>query len=102
MIPPIFPSTALRADMRVVKDATKDTLAIITGGSKGNYLFGSEKSLEDEISSAAWEEANAERIIESVERGRAGIARGQFVEGTDAAIALSEKIRLERSIAAHG
>lgn len=97
MIPPIYPSTTLRADMRTIKEATREALAIITGGSKGTYLFGSEQSLADEVSSAAWEEANAARIIESVERGRAGIARGEYIEGADAAIAWAEKRRL-----AHG
>lgn len=95
MIPPIYPSTTLRAEMRTIKEATRDALAIITGGSKGTYLFGSEQSLADEVTSAAWDEANAARIIESVERGRADFARGAFVEGTDAAIALSEKMRLD-------
>ena len=51
---------------------------------------------------AVWEEANAERIIEGIERGRADFARGAYVIGTDAAIALSNKMRQERMKVAHG
>ena len=94
MIPPIFVSSALKTDMRSIKNATSSTLAIITDGNRGNYLFGSEQRLEDEMSEAAWEEANAARIIDGIERGRAGIARGEFVEGAEAAIAWAEKMRL--------
>lgn len=102
MIPPIYISSALKKDIRSIKEATKDSLAIITDGSRGNYLFGSEPSLEDEVAGAAWEQANAERILESIERGRTDFERGAFVVGTDAAIALSEKMRLERTPAAYG
>ena len=101
MIPPIYISSMLKTDMRSIKDATEDSLAVITDGSRGNYLFGTESNLEDELSVAAWEEANAERIIAGIERGKADFARGAFVEGVDAAIALSDKMRRERMMATH-
>lgn len=102
MIPAIYPSSTLRSDYRSVKDATKNRLAIVTDGSRGNYLFGSESSFEDELASAAWEESNADRIIAGVERARADFARGAYVVGTDAAIALSNQMRQERMQAARG
>lgn len=96
MIPAIYPSSTLKTDLRKVKDATQDALAIITDGNRGNYLFGSTQAFKDEIAEAAWEAANAERISAGIEQGMADIAHGAFVVGTDAAIALSEKMRLAR------
>ena len=102
MIPPIYSSTTLKTDLKAVKEATQDSYAIVTDGSRGNCLFGAEPCIEDEFAMAAWEEANAERIIEGIERGRADFARGAYVIGTDAAIALSNKMRQERMKVAHG
>lgn len=96
MIPRIYPSTTLKTDYRTVKDATRAELAIVTDGSRGNYLFGAESCIEDEMAYAAWEQANAERIAQGIERGRAGIARGEYIEGADAAIAWAEEERLAR------
>lgn len=97
MIPPIYPSTTLKTDFKAVKDATQDEYAIVTDGTRGNYVFGTDPCIENEYAMAAWEEANAERIAQSIERGRAGIARGEYIEGADAAIAWAEEKRL-----AHG
>ncbi len=102
MIPPIYPSTALKTDLKAVKEATQDKYAIVTDGSRGNFLFGAEPCIEEEFATVAWEEANAERIIEGIERGRADFARGAYVVGTDAAIALSDKMRQERMKAVRG
>ena len=96
MIPPIYPSTTLKTDFKAVKDATQDEYAIITDGTRGNYVFGTDPCIENEYAMAAWEEANAERIIAGIERGRADFARGAYVVGTDAALALSDKMRQER------
>lgn len=100
MIPPIYTSTTLKTDLRSVKDATQDTLAIITDGTRGNYLFGSESSIDNDLAELAWEEANAERIIEGIERGREGIAHGEYVIGADAAIALADNLFYEQTMAA--
>ena len=96
MIPPVYPSTTLKTDFKAIKDATRDVYAIITDGTRGNFLFGAESCIENEFAEIAWDEANAERIIEGVERGRAGIARGEYIEGADAAIAWAERERLAR------
>ena len=96
MIPPVYASTDLKTDLREVKDATREHIGVITENGRGRYIFGYAPAFEDEINTAAWEEANAERIIESIERGMADIARGDYVVGADAAIALAEKMRLAR------
>ena len=102
MIPSVYPSTVLKTDFRTAKEATTDAFALVTDGSRGTFLFGSEESLDEEIEASAWEEANAERIIAAIERGRAGIARGEYVVGADNAIALANQMRLERLQAACG
>lgn len=92
-----YPSTALRTQFREIKDLTKDQLAIITEGSKGSYVFGSEQAFEDEIAAEARNAAYARRIAAGIEAGRADIARGDFVVGADAAIAQAEELRLPRA-----
>lgn len=96
MIPPVYASTDLKTSFREVKDAASDTLTVITENGRGRYVFSSAAAYANDISSAAWEEANEERLAMGIEQGRADFARGAFVVGTDAAIALSEKMRLAR------
>lgn len=94
MIPAVIPSTDLKTRLRSVKDTTADSLAIITENGRGRFIFGSRAAIDHEAEMAAWEEANAERIIMAVERGRDEIARGDFIDGTDAMIAYSEQLRM--------
>ena len=47
MIPPIYPSTTLKTDFKAVKDATQDEYAIVTDGTRGNYVFGTDPCIEN-------------------------------------------------------
>lgn len=93
----VFPTSDLKTDYREVKDATREKLAVITEGGRGQYAFGSEAAFDAELESVAWEEANAERILAGIDLAMAQIERGEFVEGLEEGIAYSEKLRLARA-----
>ena len=93
----VFSTTDLRTNYREVKDATREELAIITEGGRGQYAFGSEEAFYAELDSAAWEEANAERILMGIDLAMTQFERGSYVEGLEEGIAYSEHLRLSRA-----
>ena len=88
---PRLPTTRLRATDSLAREELG--MELLRGAS--SVQQGEANSQDDAAS--AWEQANAARIARGVERGRAGIARGEYVEGADDAIAWAEGERL-----AHG
>ena len=92
-----FPATMLRSDQRAVKDVAAEQPVLITGSDSRNLMFGGLGGLGRRILDQREESAYEDRIYEAVERARAGIARGEYVVGIEAAVAESERMRL-----AHG
>ena len=94
---PVFPTTELKTNYREIKDATREGLAIITEGGRGQYAFESEAAFDEELDSAAWEAANTERIMVGIDLAMAQFESGEFIEGLEEGIAYSEKLRLSRA-----
>ena len=82
----IFPSTALRSSQTEVKRAACNEPAVITDGSNLHYLFLSEQDYEARLRREEEIAAYEERMARGIERAKAGIARGQYVVGAEAAI----------------
>lgn len=91
-----YPSTALRASQAEVKQAAQEQKVIITDNGGRIYYFLTEESYDDALLRAAEGAAYAERMSCSIRRARAGIARGECVEGADAAIAAVRELRAGR------
>ena len=92
---PIFPISALQKRQREVKEAARDDVVRITENGSGAYVFCSEAAFKRALAEAAEEAAYEARMEAVILRGKADIAAGRFVEGTDAARAEVER-RLNR------
>ena len=90
----VYPTTALKTQLREIKNLTTDGLALITEGGRGSFVFGSERALDEELAAEARGAAYARRMAAGIEAGRADIACGDFVVGAEAAIARAEEMRL--------
>lgn len=92
---PIFPISALQKRQREVKDAAKNDVVRITENGMGAYVFCTEEAFRRALAEAAEEAAYEARMEAVILRGRADIAAGRLIEGTDAARAEVER-RLNR------
>ena len=88
---PIYPITALQKKTAEVKSAADRGVVRITENGAGAYVFCSEavfaKTIEDAIN-AAIEEV---MIANAIERGRADLTAGRYIDGSDAAWAEIER-----------
>lgn len=81
----IYSATALRDHPREVKRAARERLVRITENGNGAYVFCSEEVFRQEVDDAVERALYAQRVSDAIDRGRADIASGRFVEGIDAA-----------------
>ncbi len=81
---PIFPISALQKRQREVKDAAQNDIVRITENGMGAYVFCTEANFERALREAADSAAYEARMEATILRGRADIAAGHAVEGTDA------------------
>ena len=78
----IYSATALRDHPREVKQAARERLVRIT---ENGYVFCSEEVFQREVDDAVERALYAQRVYDAIDRGRADIAAGQYVEGIEAA-----------------
>ena len=81
----IYSATALRDHPREVKQAARERLVRITENGNGAYVFCSEEVFQREVDDAVERALYAQRVSDAIDRGRADIAAGRFVEGIEAA-----------------
>ena len=81
----IYSATALRDHPREVKQAARERLVRITENGNGAYVFCSEEVFQREGDDAVERALYARRVSDAIDRGRADIAAGQYVEGIEAA-----------------
>lgn len=81
----IYSATALRDHPREVKQAARERLVRITENGNGAYVFCSEEVFQREVDDAVERALYAQRVSDAIDRGRADIAAGRYVEGTEAA-----------------
>lgn len=89
-----FPSTMLRTDQRAVKDAASAEPVLVTNKDNRNLVLCGLERFRESLDRRREERAFDDRVMEAVERGRRGIAAGEYVIGIEAAIAESERMRL--------
>ena len=82
---PIFPITALQKKTAEVKQAAQADLVRITENGSAAYVFASEEVFEQRIREAAQEAVEIALIADGIEKGRADIAAGRYIEGVDEA-----------------
>lgn len=83
----IYSSAALKTRQREVKDAARSGVVHITENGNGAFVLMSEEIFQRQLDEAAERAAYAERMRTTINRGRADIAGGHFVEGLDDFIA---------------
>lgn len=88
---PIYPITALQKKTAEVKAAAQEDVVRITENGAGAYIFATEEVYEQKIQEAVEEAVYIARIADAIERGRADIAAGRYIEGSDAAWAEIER-----------
>ena len=96
MLPPVFPSTALRTRQAEVKRAADAQEVLITDNGSQNYAFASERVLADTLNDAEWDADFTEHVAERIRRGMEEIERGEYIVGADAAIAEIRRRRAAR------
>ena len=89
-----FPSTMLRTDQRAVKDAASAEPVLVTNKDNRHLVLCGLERFRESLDRRREERAIDDRVMEAVERGRRGIAAGEYVIGIEAAIAESERMRL--------
>ena len=89
-----FPSTMLRTDQRAVKDAASAEPVLVTNKDNRNLVLCGLERFRESLDRRREKRAFDDRVMEAVERGRRGIAAGEYVIGIEAAIAESERMRL--------
>lgn len=94
----IYSSSALKTNQREIKDIALKEIVHITENGNGAFIFCSEELFQKKLQEAADEAAYEARMAYVIERGRAQIARGEYVEG-DEVFKLFDN--LERKLAAH-
>ncbi len=87
----IFSSSALKTNQREIKDIALKEIVHITENGNGAFIFCSEELFQKKLQEAADNAAYEARMAYVIERGRAEVARGEYVEGTDAAFKELEK-----------
>lgn len=93
---PIYPISALQKKQAEVKRAAQNDVVRITENGAGAYVFCSEEVFENEIRKAVSQAVFEARVVDVIERGRADIAAGRYVAGSDEAWA-----EIERRAAQH-
>lgn len=89
----IYSSAALKTRQREVKDAARNDVVHITENGNAAFVLMSEELFEQRLKDAAEEAAYAERVKACILNGRADIAEGRYIEGTDAFFAaLHERV----------
>ena len=91
MATPIFSSAALKTRQREVKNAARENVVHITENGNAAFVLMSEELYENNLREAAEQAEYEARVALAIERGRADIEAGRFVEGTDAALAEIER-----------
>lgn len=94
----IYSSAALKTRQREIKDIAMKEVVHITENGNGAFIFCSEEVFEKELRNAAEQAAYEARLIDTIERGRADIAAGRYIEGLDEGLAELNK----RWAAKHG
>lgn len=94
----IYSSAALKTRQREIKDIAMKEVVHITENGNGAFIFCSEEVFEKELRNAAEQAAYEARLIDTIERGRAEIAAGRYIEGLDEGLAELNK----RWAAKHG
>ena len=90
-----FPSTALRANQREVKDAALKAPVLITDSNDARYVLSGEESLSRALRAYVSERVYERRVLDAIERGRADHAAGRAVTGrAEDVIAEMERQRL--------
>ena len=76
----IYSATALRDHTLEVKQAARERLVRITENGNGAYVFCSEEVFQREVDDAVERALYAQRVSDAIDRGRADIAAGRYVE----------------------
>lgn len=87
----IFSSSALKTNQREIKDIALKEIVHITENGNGAFIFCSEELFQKKLQEAADDAAYEARMAYIIERGRAEVARGEYIEGTDEAFKELEK-----------
>lgn len=95
----IYSATELRDHPREVKKAARERLVRITENGRGAYVFCSEEVFQQEIDDAVERALYAQRVSAAIDRGRADIAAGRYVDGIEAAKAAVADRRSARGTA---
>lgn len=90
---PIYPITALQKKQSEVKAAAARDVVRITENGVGAYVFCSEKVFERALQEAADAAVYEAQLASAIERGRADVAAGRVVCGTEAARAALDRRR---------
>lgn len=88
---PIYSSAALKTRQREIKDVARSQVVHITENGNAAFVLMSEEVYEKNLREAAERASYEARAASVVERGRADIEAGRFVEGTAAALAEIER-----------
>ena len=94
---PIYSFDALKKRPLEVKARAREEVVHITEHGNGAFVFCSEEVLETALEQAREEAALNARIAAAIERGRADMAAGRYIVGTEAAFA-----EIERRAALYG
>ena len=89
---PIFSFSALKSNQREVKNRGREEVVHITENGNAAFVFCSEEVFEREKAQAAQDALCEMQIAQLIERGRADVAAGRYVEGLDAARARMEAV----------
>ena len=88
---PIYPITALQKKPAEVKAAAAEGIVRITENGMGAYVFASEEAYERKLREVAAQAMEDALIVDAIERGRADMAAGRYITGTEAAWAEIER-----------
>ena len=97
MSTPIFSSAALKTRQREVKEVARRQVVHITENGNAAFVLMSEDMYDQKLREAAECAAYEARMALTIERARADIDAGRFVEGTTEALA-----EIERRAQCHG
>ena len=88
---PIYSSAALKTRQREIKDVAREQVVHITENGNAAFVLMSEELYEKNLRAAAERADYEARVASVIERGRADIDAGRYIEGTDAALAEIER-----------
>ena len=93
----VFPSYALHDRLdEVVKAAGEGIVHIVDAGEDPGYVFCSEEVFQRHLAEEAEQALHGAALEEVVTRGRAAFEVGDYIEGTEAAFAETERRRAAR------